>query len=282
MNFIISVRGQHLPQITQIAAYDITGSRSFSQYVLPTEPITPGARQITGLSVSGDSLLHQGQPVETTDIKTALHRFCTWLKKNQNSVLIAHNGRKFDFPILVNELLSTGIYDNFSEVCKGFVDSLALFRKLLPGRKSYKQEELVREILNSSYGAHDAVEDASMLGKLVKHLEIDSKKMLDHSFGVNSVYNNMQFNREKTKNLPSLSVLVYSQVCKAPTADNIAGSGLQLRHLELIYKRDGEDGLTNTFMMKNCEGQPRVTNAKRILESVIPKLVEFFKKKGTS
>lgn len=155
----------------------------------------------------------------------------------------------------------------------------AVFRKVLPGRNSYKQEDLVNEIMNTAYGAHDAAEDAVALGKLVKHLDIEPNNVMNHSFSVNSIYNSMSFNREKAKNLPSLSVLVYSQVCKAPTAENIAGSGLQLRHLELIYKRDGEDGLINTFIMKNCDGQPRVTSAKRILESVIPKLVEFFKNK---
>jgi len=60
----------------------------------------------------------------------------------------------------------------------------------------------------------------------------------------------MLFDKEMAKNLPSLSVLVFNSICKA-----------------------------YTFMMKNCEGQPHVTAAKRILESVIPKLVEFFKEK---
>ena len=188
---MISVEGKHFPKITQIAASDITGRRTFSQYVLPTEPITPGAQKATGLSVSGDNLLHQGQPVEATDIKTALRRFCAWLKKNQNNVLIAQNGREFDFPILVNELKSTGMYDKFSEVCKDFVDSLDLFRKFWPGRKSYKQVDLVHDILNRSYDAHDAAEDASMLRKLVKHLDIENKEIMKHSFSVNSVYNNL-------------------------------------------------------------------------------------------
>lgn len=60
------------------------------------------------------------------------------------------------------------------------------------------------------------------------------------------------------------------------TAENVAGSGLQLTHLKKIFQRDGEDGPFNTFISPNCEGQPRVTNVKRTLESVIPKLVDFF------
>lgn len=64
-----------------------------------------------------------------------------------------------------------------------------------------------------------------------------------------------------------------------PTAENIAASGLNLEHLKLIYSRDGEDGLHSTFTSKNSEGQPRVTNTKRTLESLVPNLVDFLKQK---
>lgn len=62
------------------------------------------------------------------------------------------------------------------------------------------------------------------------------------------------------------------------TAENIAGSGLKLEHLKKIYLREREDGLQNTFTIKNSEGQPCVTNTKRTFESVIPKLAEYFSK----
>jgi len=257
----------------------LAGTRTFSQYVLPTEPISAGARQVTGLSVDGERLLHHGQPVQATDTQSALKLFSTWVKTIPNCVLVAHNGRRFDFPVLVHALNCAGLCDTFADGTKALVDTLPLFRKAIPGRKSYKQEDLVHDILKTSYGAHDATEDVRALANLLSHVNLDKKTVLTHSFSVSAIDKNMMFNKEKAKNLPSLSVLVFNSICKAPTAENIAGSGLNLQHLEAIYKRDGEDGLTNTFMMKNCEGQPRVTAAKRILESVIPKLVEFFKEK---
>jgi len=38
-------------------------------------------------------------------------------------------------------------------------------------------------------------------------------------------------------------------------------------HLKMIFERDG---LKNIFIMNNSDGQPRVTNAKRLLETLIP------------
>jgi len=172
----------------------------------------------------------------------------------------------------------SGLCDTFVDGTKALVESLPLFRKAIPGRKSYKQEDLVHDILKTSYGAHDAAEDVHALANLLLNLNYN-KTVLTHSFTVRAVNKNMLFNKEKAKNLQLLSVLVFNSICKVPTAENIAGSGLNLKHLEAIYKREGENGLTNTSMIKNCEGQPRVTAAKRILESVIPKLVEYFKEK---
>ena len=76
--------------------------------------------------------------------------------------------------------------------------------------------------------------------------------------------------------MPSLSVLIYKGVVKNFTAENIARSGLNYLHLKTIYQRKGEDGLYNVLQMKNNKGQPRVTNVKKTLESVVPKLADHF------
>lgn len=82
-------------------------------------------------------------------------------------------------------------------------------------------------------------------------------------------------------NLQSLTCLVASSVCKLPTEEHIASSGLNLEHLRIIYTQDGEDGLHSTFTSKNSEGQPRVTNTKRTLDTLVPNLAYFFQKKST-
>jgi len=168
------------------------------------------------------------------------------VKSIPNCVLVAHNGRKFDCPVLVHAFICAGLCDTFVHGTKALVASLPLFRKAIPGRKSYKQEDLVHDILKTSYGAHDAAEDVHALANLLSNLNVDNKTVLTHSFTVRAVL----FNKEKAKNLQLQSVLVFNSICKLLTAENIAGSSLNLKHLEAIYKRDGENGLTNTFMIK--------------------------------
>ncbi|KAL4236483.1 hypothetical protein ACF0H5_004869 [Mactra antiquata] len=104
---------------------------------------------------------------------------------------------------------------------------------------------------------------------------------MSFSFSIQAVYHHFQSSKEKAKNLPSLKCIVASSVCKLPTAENIAASGLNLEHLRMIYTRDGEDGLHFTFTSKNSEGQPRVTNTKRTLDTLVPNLANFFQRKCT-
>ena len=66
---------------------------------------------------------------------------------------------------------------------------------------------------------------------------------------------------------------------KTATGENVASSGLKLKHLQTIFNRNGEDGLYNIFTVKNSEGLPRVTSVKSTLESVIPKSASYFENK---
>ncbi|XP_053390362.1 uncharacterized protein LOC128553259 [Mercenaria mercenaria] len=225
-----------------------------------------------------NSMSVNGTPVEAEFITPSLEKFCKWLEQFDNVILVAHNGRRFDYPVLMKAVASCKILERFLKCVSEFVDSLTVLRKHFPGRSSYKQEDLVREILRESYGAHNATEDVKALGNLLKHISVSPKTMLSFSYPPKSVRHSQLFNLEKAKNMPSLHVLVANGVCKTATAENIAGSGLNLSHLKIIFKREGEDGLRNTFVVKNSEGQPRVTNTKRTLETVIPNLVEYLKK----
>ena len=60
-----------------------------------------------------------------------------------------------------------------------------------------------------------------------------------------------RFQSCKNRNVGSLHCLVASGVIKLATAENIAGSGLNLQHLKLVWQRDGEDGIRNIFTAKN-------------------------------
>lgn len=99
-----------------------------------------------------------------------------------------------------------------------------------------------------------------------------------HSYSANCHFLQEVFNETKSRNIDSLHCLIASGVLKTTTAENIAGSGLNLHHLQLIWQRDGEDGLMNVLSAKNSLDKPRVTKDKRLLGNIIPKLCCYFQK----
>ncbi|XP_062607534.1 uncharacterized protein LOC134269349 [Saccostrea cucullata] len=270
------VRGGKYPHITQIAASVVGSVSEFSAYVYPKVPIASTAQQITGIIVnnSGTMTVH-GQQVHAEDLYSSIDKFCKWLKKYPSVYLIAHNGRKFDFPVLMNAMMNIKREAEFLDCVTGCIDSLNVFKKAFTSQ-SYKQEDLARTILNTTYDAHNAMEDVKVLGKLISHTRFDATKMCIHSFPPSAVINQIKYNREKAKNVTSLHLLVGKGILKMSTAEKVAGSGLNLGHLKKIYEREGEDGLRNIFSCKNREGQPRVTNIKKTLEEIMPKLGQFF------
>jgi hypothetical protein len=58
--------------ITQIAA--VAGEDSFDRYILPTQPISAGATQATGLSVINNVLCYKGKPVHSVSLQIAMEK----------------------------------------------------------------------------------------------------------------------------------------------------------------------------------------------------------------
>ncbi|XP_053379877.1 three-prime repair exonuclease 1-like isoform X2 [Mercenaria mercenaria] len=143
-----------LPQITQIAAVELQSGEQFNTYVKPTVPISMAATTVTGISFYNEEMTVNGTKVQSVSIKTAMDEFVNWISKFKSVCLVAHNGRRFDFPILVSTLKNIGAQDKLSECA--FIDSMSVFRKLYPNT-SLKQVDLVSSLLGETYDAHNAM-----------------------------------------------------------------------------------------------------------------------------
>lgn len=191
------IQDGQIPHITQVAATEPKSGKAFNMYVLPTLPISDKAQEVTGLRMVDHKMQYNGTNVEAYSIYEALKSYCDWLEKFQNVVLVAHNGRRFDFPVLLTACDNVGLRDRMCKCVAGCADSLSIFRKAYPNRKSYKQEDLAKDLLGASYCAHNASEDVLILGKLIHHLDILSVDMLPHTFSAKSVYNSQLCSRKK-------------------------------------------------------------------------------------
>jgi len=140
-------------------------------------------------------------------------------------------------PVLVHALSCAGLSESFVDGTKALLDSLTVFRKAIPGRKSYKQEDLVCDILNKFMG-HTMLQKMCVLWPMlfrifpfISLIELRQQNTVLRVLVVRAVDKNMLFNEEKAKNIPSLSVLIDNAI---PSAKHIAGSGLNMQHIETM------------------------------------------------
>ena len=83
--------------IIQIGA--LYGDNSFNRYIWPTKHIHPKAYAVHKISVDQHHMYVDGKLVEHVDERRAMVDFVQFVQQVPGSVvLVAHNGRGFDFP----------------------------------------------------------------------------------------------------------------------------------------------------------------------------------------
>ncbi|CAC5423129.1 unnamed protein product [Mytilus coruscus] len=134
-----STRNSH---ITQISATSDKGS--LNTCILPKKPITPKAQEITGIKVEGSKMFCHDKEVKSVSIREALKIFLQFLAQYKENVIIGHKIKSYDIPVLFCALNYCSIMNEFSCSILGFLDTLQLFKSLLPGLTLYSQSYFVQ------------------------------------------------------------------------------------------------------------------------------------------
>ena len=156
--YLFSARTSHIMQLAAVHGSDI-----FSTYVMPKIPITSSATEITGIEVQKEMLFHHGNNVDTLSVSAALDSLFRFLERFNNDVLLGHNSKTFDCPVLLQALESCLVLSKLTEVVKGLSDTRILYKLVYLDLHSYSQQSLYETFLNMSFNAHDATEDVLML-----------------------------------------------------------------------------------------------------------------------
>ena len=182
--------------ILQMALVDMSKKvKPWNQYIQPTQRIHSGASAVNKLTVVNNKLCYNG--VECSDvvsIEECIERLWNYLYQNfpAGAVLIAHNGARFDFPLLKRDLMKYDkVHDKkYKMLC---IDSIKLFKTQFPGLEAYNQPYLIQRFLGSENvsSAHEAVGDCVNLRSaieaasheknisLTEFLSIPGKPLLD-------------------------------------------------------------------------------------------------------
>ena len=176
---------------------------------------------------------------------------------------MAHNGQ---FDVRVSKHAAEKSKESIdSSTVVGFCDSKELFKRKFPDMKPYTQEALADRFLHEKYDAHEATSDVKILKKLV-NMNFTDEDIRKYTEKFESSWYRVNYNDNKAHNLASFPVEeMKAHGISESMVGKMAGSGLRLKHLYIIYKRGGQDELLEQLRKKNFTGKVRVTNRETFL-----------------
>ena len=195
---------------------------SLNKYVCSLQEIPFYVTERNGFSRVNGRLYQRGKLVSPRPVRKVLLRVLRFLiKRNKPCILVAHNNHVFQAPRLARAIQKCNLQSEFAEVISGFSDSLPLFRKIMPKRRTlkggFKLTSLASDLLRLPIdGAHDAVYDVYLLEQLVyKYINfetlIENKKTLHD---VIERYENNELSKERFQTLQPLKTVITASMRK--------------------------------------------------------------------
>lgn len=247
------------------------GDALFNMYIDPSQSIPRKVSEVHGITNEQGELYHRGVKVLSSPLRVVLGELLRYLQSfGKPCILTAHNCA-FDGPRLTRIIKEVSLVDEFSNVIAGFVDTLVLFRKKFPSRRSKGSCTLttlaVETLQLSPEGAHDASYDVFLLEKLVRH-HFDYNDLTANIKSFDTVLQapGQAARTERIlKTLDPLETVVSNGVRK-----KIASAGISYELIVATYEK-GEQAVRDLLEHK-VDGKPQIIKTKKILNSILEHL----------
>lgn len=182
-------------------------------------------------------------------------------------ILVAHDGEKFDFPVLLEHVKKYNLMDSFKEVVLGFVDTMPLFKCLFPCRTRYRLVDLARDILGNDT-VNNSEQQVSALAQLITHKAVFPRALLKASLTLDYYLSCDLYDSIYNRNKSTYNMLVKTGIMSDYMAEKTASSGLRYDHLYLAYEVAGPEGLNVLISLPWGGNGPRVTKNTKFIEAL--------------
>ena len=252
-------------ELIQVAAK--CGDEEFSAYVYPSKSIHPDATEKTDFTKLNGRLLYHGDPVQTTPSDIVARDFLSFLSALESQViLVGHNIKRFDMPVILQWLRSHGIAKDLCNIMYGLTDTMPLLKQ----GKVRAQDELAKTYLVGPEwdhaGAHNAITDCILLEGLLHHFEITEDVLKEKAESLTVFLEGQARLVRERRNTPALQPLLQFGV-KDGMVKKMARHGITIEALQQEFKLHGPKGVAVSLGVQ-VNGKPRVTTTKRIVQLV--------------
>ncbi|XP_043285641.1 uncharacterized protein [Venturia canescens] len=260
--------------ILQIACK--SGNIEFNKYMKPRHAIPSRASEIHGITSAEGELYHNGQQVFSQSASNVLEELCIYLNNfKKPCIFVAHNC-SFDAPRLMRIIVNCSVIEKFKPLIAGFCDTLPLFRKKFPERKSKGQNSLTTlatETLSniSIENAHDASYDTFLLQELVRcHFSVDELAKDCKSFD-----DILQLLLNKPKIANTMQTLApLDTIISCAMRKRLAIAGVNYSLIVSTFHRNEKEAIE--LLEQREDGKPQLIKTKKMLL----KILDFLKKQS--
>lgn len=260
-------------EIIQLSA--VSQEKFFDVYISPNGEIAPSASAVHGITIAYNEsgrrgLSKNGVFLETKSKLEAFSSFINFLQSvrcNSTLIVSGYNSDVFDTPRLLRVLSEMGKLHELLPQPIYFTDALPSVRKeaWLPKAKSLGV--VFKAVTGETFHAHDGLEDARALKKMMEHGKMTScyKLMKEQARPLQQIAKEVDIKREVSLRIGTFSGNL-KEVLSSYMVQKIARSGLTY---EMI--KDVHDKLSTKGVVALLAGQdkPRVTNKIDVISKII-------------
>lgn len=253
-------------EILQLSA--ICNKNEFNTYIFPQNMISPSASAVNKLYIVDEVLFYDGEPVDSILLSDALKSFLNWLSNiPPPRILVGHNVKRFDCAHFFNALAQYNFVNYFCNLVIGFIDTLPLYREIIPHMPNYRQNTLVKNLIGHTYEEHNAIADVRALQKLLQSTSISNLLYLQYSFTSESFWDFFQFNNNRKANLLTYTFMINNGISKG-MANKFAENDITYFTLMNAYKIGGRIEVENV-LSEEVNGVLRGTKNKNVIDGIL-------------
>lgn len=265
---------QHNCDILQIAA--ACNGKKFNSFINPSVPVA--ATIANGLTAAYGELMLHGKKVTSMPLRVVLFNFLQWLESLGKPCYIVTHNLSYDGPRLHMTFVACNLDKELRYTVSGFIDSLALLRKITErrGKGESSISGLCALFKISCAGAHNAEADVRILGQVLHAAKVTHEMLLQNSKPwdvVTTIWKKNDEIRPRLTQLNCLKKVVGEGIRQKMVQANITNS------LRYFYEKLGSEKVIK-ILTEKVDNKPLVTNNKKALERIIQWLQKNSRKKG--
>ena len=235
---------------------------------------------VHGITCVDGKLFQRKIEVPAVDLKTGFQSFIDWLKKFEKPLLVAHNGDRFDFPIILRAAVNHELLEDLKSTLYAMVDTLPVYKRKYSRLSKFTLDSLIDHFGVESFTHHDALEDSIALLNLITKSKLLTEELMSTSYTLDHLEKKLSFKTETYKLFDTFNNLVSKGIVPKAAAMRAAESGLTVSDLKSTYENHGESGLY-TLLQQPFGDVVRVTKQKRDIDRILSYYKKYCKPKPT-